>query len=385
VRILIAGGGVAALEAALALRDLAEERVEIEILAPEQAFSYRPLAVAAPFGRGEVRRFGLHEFADECSALLRRGRLASVDVDARRVRTDDGETVSYDQLVVATGARMRAVLPSAFTFTGETDELAYRLLLEAVAAREAAKLVFASADGPAWPLPLYELALMSAVHLHGRGAAAEISLVTPELRPLDLFGRAASDEVGALLAEQDIAFLGGRHVSGGDDEGLDLVPGGRIECDYVVTLPRLEGPRIPGLPCDLAGFLPTDQQGRVRDAPNVFAAGDVTAFPVKQGGIAAEQADAVASALAVLAGAPVTAAPFRPILRGLLLTGTVARYLRSELAGGTGESSVVATDMLWWPPSKIVGRHLAPYLAARSGFEIVPPPAGRGIELALHA
>ena len=46
-KVLVAGGGVAALETMLALRDLAGERVEIELLSPEAAFRYRPLDVAA--------------------------------------------------------------------------------------------------------------------------------------------------------------------------------------------------------------------------------------------------------------------------------------------------------------------------------------------------
>src|SRR5437763_10341653 len=117
MRVLIAGGGVAALESALALRALAEERVDIELLTPEREFAYRPLAVAAPFGRGEVHRFALREVADDCGAVLRSGRLAAVEARRGRVRTADGELLPYDQLVVATGARMHAWFPAAFTFT----------------------------------------------------------------------------------------------------------------------------------------------------------------------------------------------------------------------------------------------------------------------------
>jgi hypothetical protein len=56
---------------------------------------------------------------------------------------------------------------------------------------------------------------------------------------------------------------------------------------------------------------------------------------VKQGGLATQQADAVAEAIAARAGAAVTPQPFRPILRGMLLTGESPRYLRTEL-GATG-------------------------------------------------
>ena len=58
-KIIIAGGGVAGLEALLALRALLGGTVEIELLAAEPEFCYRPIAVAEPFGLGEVRRLEL--------------------------------------------------------------------------------------------------------------------------------------------------------------------------------------------------------------------------------------------------------------------------------------------------------------------------------------
>ena len=72
-RVLIAGGGVAALEAALALRELGEDRISVEMLAPEPQFWYRPLAVAEPFDLGEVRHFDLAELAAAAGATFRRG------------------------------------------------------------------------------------------------------------------------------------------------------------------------------------------------------------------------------------------------------------------------------------------------------------------------
>jgi CBS domain-containing protein len=104
----------------------------------------------------------------------------------------------------------------------------------------------------------------------------------------------------------------------------------------------------------------------------VYAAGDITTFSVKQGGIAAQQADAAAEAIAADAGADVVPKPFRPVLRGLLLTGAQPRYLHGELAGGAGETSEASLEPLWWPPAKIVGRHLAPFLAGLAG---TPEPA----------
>jgi sulfide:quinone oxidoreductase len=132
---------------------------------------------------------------------------------------------------------------------------------------------------------------------------------------------------------------------------------------------------VAGLPRDANGFLPTDPSGRVQGLDDVFAAGDATSFPIKQGGIAAQQADAAAEAIAAAAGAPIEPQPFRPVLRGLLLTGETPTFLRAELAGGTGDTSLATSELLWWPPGKIVGRYLAPFLAERAGG-IFAPPAG---------
>src|SRR5699024_6223966 len=116
-----------------------------------------------------------------------------------------------------------------------------------------------------------------------------------------------------------------------------------------------------GLPADASGFIPVDEHAAVRGLRDVYAVGDVTDQPLKQGGLAAQQADAAASAIAHALGAPVRPEPFRPVLRGLLLSGVGAAFLRRAADGGS-EASFGA---LWWPPTKVAGRHLGPFLADR--------------------
>ena len=144
---------------------------------------------------------------------------------------------------------------------------------------------------------------------------------------------------------------------------LRTQPGDELEVEHVVALPRLSGVPIDGLPVTRDGLLRTDAFGRVDNLADVYAAGDITAFPVKQGGIAAEQADAVAEMLAAEAGIEITPAPFRPVLRGVLMTGGEDRFLRADLTGGRGNTAEADAQALWWPPSKVSGRYLAPYLA----------------------
>ena len=228
-----------------------------------------------------------------------------------------------------------------------------------------------------WALPLYELALMTAARVAEHGLDVELSVVTPERAPLEIFGDSATSALAALLAERHIQLHSDCTPTSVGPDGLAVLSNDVdvIPAERVVGLPSLDGPHLPGLPADRAGFVPVDDRGLVEGEVDVYAAGDATTFPLKQGGLATQQADAVAAAVAARAGAPVTSRPFRPVLRGLLLTGGVPRYLRSESqAPGTPESEV-AEHALWWPPSKIAGRYLSPYLALR-GEELERGTAG---------
>jgi hypothetical protein len=101
-------------------------------------------------------------------------------------------------------------------------------------------------------------------------------------------------------------------------------------------------------------------------ATDVYAAGDATAFPLKQGGLATQQADAAAEAIAAAAGASVKPRPFEPVVRGLLFTGETSLYLRSDGTDGTVHRlahAAVSTNALWWPPGKVAGRYVASLLA----------------------
>jgi sulfide:quinone oxidoreductase len=381
LRVLIAGGGVAALEAALALQALAENRVAVELLAPEPQFWYRPLAVAEPFGLGEVRHFDLPELASRAGATFSPGALTAVDVGERLAYTSVGSSISYDVLLVACGAFPTQAVAGAFTFRGPADTDQMRGLLDDLVAGRAQRVAFVVPWGAVWSLPAYELALMTSAYLAERGIdGAELTLVTPEDEPLQLFGRAGSDAVRELLEQSGIAVVTRACAVELVDGELRLVPDGRLSAERVVALPRLRGPRIDGLAQTVEGFVPVDANGQVHGLDDVFAAGDITSFPVKQGGIATQQADAAAEMIAVLAGVELAPQPFRPVLRGLLLTGRQPRYLRHGLTGGAGDASAAGAEPLWWPPAKVVGRYLAPFLGAAAGVGSHPEAAaGPGV------
>lgn len=372
-RVLVAGGGVAALEALLALHELAGRRVHLALLAPGTEFLNRPASVAEPFGLGGPGPVSFTEVARHCNAELHIGTLAVVDAAQGIAVTGGRDRLEFDALIIAVGARAAPAAPGALVFAGPQDVPALAGVLDAAARGDVRSIAFAVSPGVAWTLPVYELAIMSAVDLRDRGAGpVEISVVTPEAAPLELFGSAASSAVAGLLRDRGIRVVGGR-ARAVHGNRLELDHGSSVPADAAVVLPPLQGPWIEGVPTDDHGFIPVDRHGRVPGAPGVYAAGDATSFPIKQGGLATQQADAVAAAIAGEIGALPSPAPFRPVLRGLLLTGGAPLYLRAELQGkdAVGRSRTisgglrgeVSTRALWWPPGKVAGRYLAPYLA----------------------
>ncbi len=370
-RVLIAGGGVAGLEAALALRKQLGDSVAITMLAPEAEFVYRPMAVAKPFGRGNARRHRMADIADQLGFALRVDSLARVDDSSRSVVTAAGETLGYDALIVAVGAESEPAFGAkTMTWTPEADSEIYGGLLADFEEGYSKHLAFVVPDHAHWPLPAYELALMTAWDLQAMGQDdVEITVYTPERAPLEIFGASGSAALSADLDEAGVRVETGTSVTVGGDGRLVANPGGhRLRGERVVALPRAAGRPIDGLPSDDRGFIPTDPFGLVSGSEAVWAAGDATAYPIKQGGLAAQQADVVAVSIAALAGADATPQPFEPVLRGVLLTGRGSAWMRHDLTAET-DADTADRHALFWPPTKIAGRYLSPYLASLDGAE----------------
>jgi sulfide:quinone oxidoreductase len=369
--VLITGGGVAGLETLLALRALAPDRLDITILAPELKFVNRSMSAQQPFRLQRARGLRLEDTAAELGARWHRGTLDRVVPEQHRAVTRDGESLKYDTLVLALGAHPKREWESedVLTYHGRRDGPSYRMLLHQLREGRVQRVAFVKPAGASWPLPLYDLALMTAADCaaHDRHEV-ELSLVTPEEEPLGVFGRRASAAMRAILGESGVTVQTGSYGQPGSPGRLDISPGHRsLAVDRIVTEPRLVGPSLRGIPSEHEGFIHTDAHGRVPGVDDVFAAGDATTFPVKQGGLAAQQADAVAEAIAAAAGAQIDPQPFRPVLRGTLLTGGPTRYLRADISGAAGDDSTVSDEALWWPPNKLAGRYLAPYLSSKTG------------------
>jgi sulfide:quinone oxidoreductase len=220
----------------------------------------------------------------------------------------------------------------------------------------------------AWPLPIYELALMISRRAFEMDVELAVTIVTPEAAPLEIFGDAASTAVAELLDGAGVSIVTAARCEVPDGKHVVINPGDRrIDADRIVSLPELFGPAVRGLRSDGHGFLPVDAHCAVVGAAGVFAAGDATDSPLKHGGLAAQQADSAAAAIAALAGAAIEPQPLRPVIHGMLLTGAAPLYLSATISGGRGLNSEVSDAPNWIAPAKITARYLGPFLQEHPG------------------
>jgi sulfide:quinone oxidoreductase len=363
MHVVIAGGGVAGLEALLALSELAQGLVDVELVSPSDEFVYRPMLVAEPFGGAEVLTIELERIVADVRARHTKDALASVDPGARTITTASGNTLGYDALLIALGARPIEAVPGALTFGDEPQRRRFAELLATLGRRGTTRLAFVVPRAATWSIAAYELALLTAAERDARRLeGVEITLVTHEPAPLDLFGPAASQLVAARLAEAGISVRLSSVVDRFDDRQVHMTAGDPLGADAAVALPALEVLPLAGLPQRHSGFLHTDTAMRVEGLDAVWAAGDATWFPIKQGGLAAQQADVCARSIAARAGAHVPVEAFQPVLRGMLITGRTPDFFRASVSAPDAGVADQGRP-LWWPPVKVAGRYLGPYLA----------------------
>src|SRR5690606_1112307 len=153
---------------------------------------------------------------------------------------------------------------------------------------------------------------------------AKVAVVSHESQPLAVFGARAGEAITAHLRSRDVKFRQAEAVRV-EPGRLVVAAGDPIPAHAVVAPPRLFAPEIAGLPSDSDGFLPIDDFCRVPSIGPVYGAGDATSSPLKQGGVAAQQAETAALAIVADFGLAPKPGPFRPLLRGLMLAGPPSR------------------------------------------------------------
>ncbi len=360
---MIVGGGVAALETALALHQLAPEQTKMTVLAPNEDFVYRPMTVREPFAYPAARRYPLARIVADAGAELLRGELDYIEPEERLIRTKTGESIEYDALVLGLGARAVPCYEHAITMDDRRMDETLHGLIQDIEGGYIKSLAFVAPARMAWQLPLYELALMTAGRAYDMNIELPITIVTPEESPLAIFGTAASNAVAAKLADARIETINSAYAEIPSAGEIVISPGDRrLHAQRVIALPELYGPSIRGIPLGEHGFIRVDPYGRVPGVERVYAAGDAIDFPIKQGGLGSQEADVAALSIAALAGADLVPPPFDPVIHGMLLTDDEPIYLTAKLTGGAGFSSEVSDAPMWPSGHKIAAKYLAPCL-----------------------
>jgi sulfide:quinone oxidoreductase len=371
-QIVIAGGGFAAIETMLALRALLGDGVRLSLVSAEPHLVFRPTATVEAFAGSPPLVYDLRAIAEDLGATFHVARLESVASSAHYVRLSSGSRVPYDVLVLAVGARPVSHISGALTFRDQRDVPVFRHVLSGIDSGKVRRVVFSLPPGQTWALPVYELAMLGRARISARGLHTTVTIVSPEPTPLAVFGERPSSLVAQLLAAVDVQFIGDavpRAVL--RDGSLQLRSGDVVPADKVVAGPQLRGRWITGIPADWWGFITVDGDGRVAGIPDVYAAGDVTNYPIKQAGLATQHADLVAEAIARDFGVEPPERRSQRLLQARLVGAPEPIYLRAELdASGRATLATLARvateDELAQP--KVFARHLTAYLAQHEQF-----------------
>ncbi len=343
-KVLIVGGGIAGIEALMALADLGEGRLRLQLVAGHPSFVLRPQILGEPWG-GPPLHLDLDRLCRAFGASFTLGTVTGVNAEAQEVHTAGGETLDYERLLLAPGAQ------SALAY-GATRTLGFGALPQALAAHVSGSVAIVVPAGTSWTLPAYELALLTA------GEGRDVRVLTTENVPLEVFGPGTHAATRALLDRHEVVVETGRAPD----------PGAPVSelADTVISLPLLNGPAFAGLPLDRRGFVRVDSRMAVPGAEHVYAAGDATAGAIKQGGLAAQQADTAAAEIVRACAGDTSRVPYAPVLRGKLsIPGGEELYLRRALDGLDAGRS--AERPLWQPSSVVCAWRLARWLSHRPG------------------
>ena len=278
-RVVVVGAGQAGVQAAFSLRDEGFAG-DIEVIGEEPGAPYQrpPLSKSFLLGKIDDDALLLKSTAlyDEYRIGLRSGRrVAGVDRAHRRVTLDDGQSVAYDVLVLATGARHRVLdAPGA----GLAGVMTLRTRLDAERLRERLPGVRRAVVVGAGFIGL-EFAAVA------RTLGVEVTVVEIAARPL---ARALSSEMAGFLRQRhetagvSFAFDTGVQAILGDGrvEGVELRTGEKLSADLVLigvgACPNTELAEAAGL--EVRDGIVVDGQLRTSD-PAVYAIGDCAAHP----------------------------------------------------------------------------------------------------------
>lgn len=310
-KILVLGGGFAGLESAFYLRMRLRDQAHITLVSDRDRFLFKPNTIYIPFGLDpEKLTFPLDRPARRKHISLRHTRAQEIDPDNKIVHAD-GHKLSYDFLVIATGAGMRPEeVPGLDTHarTVWTPKEMLRLrtafyeLVEAARSNQHKRVLFLIPPNNKCSGPLYEIVMMLDTWLRRRQVRrlVDITWSTFEKGYIQAFGPRLHEFVGKEFARRGITGFTQYVVERVEPDHVVYRDGQELPYDLLVSFPPyVASTPFPGLPSDERGFLKANLSTRQLEGhPEIYAAGDAADFPVKQAFLAFLQADAAAEHLA---------------------------------------------------------------------------------------
>ena len=326
-RIVILGAGFAGLETAFLLRMRLRDRAALTVVSEREAFTFRPNTIYVPFGADpDDLVVDLSKPFHRRRVEFVQGSVTGVDPDAHEVRLEDGGTVAYDKLVIATGASMRpeeipGLAERAATIWTPQSMLGVRERFERVRddarAGRRSRVLFLIPPDNKCAGPLYEIVMMFETWLRRERVRehVEITWSTFEQSYIQAFGPRLHDVISAEFSERGIDGHTGEVVTEIASGEARYADGAARGYDHLIAFPPyVSAVRYEALPSDDRGFIETELTTRqVAGHADIYAPGDAGDFPVKQAFLAFLQADTVAEHIAADAGAHAFETPFDPV------------------------------------------------------------------------
>lgn len=309
-RAVVVGGGLAGLESALYLKARLGDQVAVTLISDQPRFVYRPFLTYVTFGLDPDHiHLDLKMIADQQDFRLLLGRVDHVD-PARRLVQFGSQSVAYDSLILATGAAaVEEAIPGlrrGYTVWSEKEMLALRDRLgsavESPPDSVLTRVVFLVPPGALWTGPIYELALMTATWLTWVGArdSFDLHILTPELRHVEALGEKVHDQLAESLIVRGIRATLGARATAVKRDTVRLGDGEEVPFDLLINAAVYHGAGLKNdLPVDEKGFYRTRTNTRqIVSDDQIYAVGDGSDYPVKQGFLALLQADAAGEHIA---------------------------------------------------------------------------------------
>ena len=320
-RIVVLGGGTGGTLAANRLRRMYTlDEATITVVDQDDRHVYQPGLLFVPFALAHP-----DEIVRSRSRQLHRGidfvesAVELVDIETNTVQLAEGDALTYDVLIVASGAVLvpeetegmigPGWMERVFTFYSPEGAAA---LAASLASFDRGRVVVNVVDMPIkCPVAPLEFCFLADWYFTERGIRDQVDLVY--VPPLDgAFTKPIADkQLGGMLSDRNIEVITEFNTGEVDGVGGRLIgyDGREVEFDLAVVVPLHSGAayigRSPGLGDEL-GFVPTDEHTlQAKAAANVFVIGDAANVPASKAGSVTH-------------------------FEGETLTGNVARFLAGE-------------------------------------------------------